>query len=74
MFYLVTLLFLENVPTICQTQVLTSWDNGIDHRPNCGLLSRGSTQKNKEIEIRLRRHKRASRADNPAWLTNERGD
>jgi hypothetical protein len=26
------------------------------------------------IKIRLRRHKRASRADDPAWLTNERGD
>jgi hypothetical protein len=26
------------------------------------------------IKIRFRRHKRASRADDPAWLTNERGD
>jgi hypothetical protein len=25
------------------------------------------------IKIRLRRHERASRADDPAWLTNERG-
>jgi hypothetical protein len=45
-----------------------------------GLLSASAVQvgggsENKEIiKIRLRRHERASRADDPAWLTNERGD
>jgi hypothetical protein len=40
-----------------------------------GLIDLLGTIRNKEIiKIRLRRHERAYRADDPAWLTNERGD
>jgi hypothetical protein len=38
------------------------------------MLALARSQNKEIIKIRLRRHKRASRADDPAWLTNERGD
>jgi hypothetical protein len=81
--YLKTIFFLAK-----RYWVDASWYKGtvvtiVPHPPTTSTTSSTSTPQggfllleiNKEIiKIRLRRHKRASRADDPAWLTNERGD